>query len=219
MPVQALPITSHTLATALALLRRGEVIAIPTDTVYGVAADATSDIAVARLFTVKRRPRDKPIALLLSGPEQLSAVAADMPEEALLLAREFWPGGLTLVVPAQAGISKLVTAGSPGVGCRVPDHVVPRQLARELGHPLAATSANISGQPDPLTAAEVMAQLGDTIPLLLDGGPVRAGVPSTVIDCLVSPPRVLRSGAIPLERLRQVVPGISQGEPGIGPVP
>ncbi|MSP11706.1 MAG: threonylcarbamoyl-AMP synthase [Chloroflexi bacterium] len=208
MTIQARPVTAANMAIALALLRQEKVIAIPTDTVYGVAADAYSDVAVARLYTVKRRPRYKAIALLLSGPEQLSAVAKDFPAEAMLLARQFWPGGLTLIVPALPGLSGLVTAGSPGVGCRVPDHPVPRYLARELGHPLAATSANISGQPDPLTATEVIAQLQDQIPLVLDGGALSAGLPSTVVDCLVSPPQVLRAGAISLDLLRQVIPGI-----------
>ncbi len=193
------------LVRALALLAQGEVIAIPTDTVYGVAADGLNPMAIGRLYAAKDRPRDKAIPLLLASPEDLGQVAAHLPTGAHLLARRFWPGALTLVVQARSHIPAILRAEGDSVAVRVPDHPTPRELARRLGRPLAATSANISGRSDPSTPQEVLEQLGDRIPLILDGGRVGGGVPSTVIDFSVEPPRVLRVGALPVSELEMTL--------------
>lgn len=186
---------------ALALLKNGEVIAVPTDTVYGVAVDCGNPEAVARLYEIKERPRDRAIPLLLANESDLLAVAADVPPTAWELARAFWPGGLTLVVPAAAWLPDVLTAGQPTVAVRLPDHRVPRVLAAGLGRPLAATSANLSGRPSPRTADEVFAQLNNRLPLILDGGPAPGGLDSTIIDLTTTPFRLLREGPISRDQL------------------
>jgi L-threonylcarbamoyladenylate synthase len=190
---------------ALERLRRGEVIAIPTDTVYGVATDGFNPEGIDKLFAVKARPRNKPIPLLLADAADLEQVALHIPREAMVLAGRFWPGGLTLVVRANEHVPAILRAEGDSVAVRVPDHPVPRDLARALGRPLAATSANISGGPNPSTAQEVELQLGGRIGLILDGGTVGAGLPSTVVDLTVTPPRVLRAGALPIGEIEGVL--------------
>lgn len=187
---------------ALEHLRCGEVIGIPTDTVYGVAADGFDEAAIGELFAVKQRPRDKPIPLLLADPKELEQVAAEIPAGARVLADRFWPGGLTLVVGARPQVPSILRAEGNSVAVRVPNHSVPRELAKALGRPLAATSANISGGRDPSTAREVQAQLAGRIALILDGGAVGAGLPSTVIDFSVNPPRLRRAGALSIELIQ-----------------
>lgn len=182
--------------SAVSLLREGRVIAHPTDTVYGVAADAGNADAVALLYKVKRRPHDKAIPLLLADADDVNRVAAHIPTIAHALAARFWPGGLTMVVPAADWLPGVLTAGGDTVAVRLPDHEVPRELARRLGRPLAATSANISGHPSPVTAGDVVDQLGDRIPFVLDAGPAPGGIASTVIDLTGDRPRILRDGAI-----------------------
>lgn len=186
---------------AVSLLRAGRVIAHPTDTVYGVAADAGNADAVALLYEVKRRPRDKAIPLLLADADNVNRVAAHIPEIAHVLAARFWPGGLTMVVPAADWLPDVLTAGGDTVAVRLPDHDVPRELARRLGRPLAATSGNLSGHPSPVTAGDVAKQLGDRIPLVLDAGPAPGGVASTVVDLTGDRPRILRDGAISRDEL------------------
>ncbi len=193
------------LERAGALLSLGEVIALPTDTVYGVAADGFDAEAIEKLYRAKERPRDKAIPLLLASADELNIVVAEMPSGARVLASRFWPGALTLVVPASAAVPSILLAGGDSIAVRVPAHRVPRELARRLGRPLAATSANISGGPDPATAAEVLAQLGGRVPLVLDGGQAAAGVPSTVVDFSRGAPRVVRAGAIPVAELERVL--------------
>jgi tRNA threonylcarbamoyl adenosine modification protein (Sua5/YciO/YrdC/YwlC family) len=193
------------LETALAFLRDGEVIALPTDTVYGVAVDGLNPYAIEKLYAVKARPMDKAIPLLLASPGDLSRVVVEIPEGARILANAFWPGALTLVVRARETVPLVLRAEGDTVAVRVPDHPVPRQLARMLGHPLAATSANISGERDPSTAREVEAQLGGRISLILDGGAVGTGLPSTVVDCTVAPPRVLRVGALAVVEIERAL--------------
>jgi len=186
---------------ALALLKSGEVIALPTDTVYGVAADCANAAAIARLYEIKERPRDRPIPLLLAGEADLLSVAVDLPAAVWELARAFWPGGLTLVVPAADWLPDILTAGQPSVAVRLPDHRVPRVLAAGLGRPLAVTSANISDQPSPRTAEEVFEQLNSRLPLILDDGPAAGGVASTILDLTTTPFRILREGPITREQL------------------
>jgi L-threonylcarbamoyladenylate synthase len=183
-------------ASAVRILRAGGVVAMPTDTVYGIGVDLAVPGGIERLFEAKRRPTDRAIVLLLAEAGQ-AATLAEWPPAAAVLADAFWPGGLTLVLRQRNGMTlpAELTGGRATIGLRVPDHPSPRALAAALG-PLPVTSANISGLPEARTAAEILAQLGDAIDLVLDGGPSRGGPASTVVDCTVAQPRILRGGAI-----------------------
>jgi L-threonylcarbamoyladenylate synthase len=186
---------------AVALLRAGELVAFPTDTVYGVGAVAWDAAAVAGLYTAKLRPGDKAIPILLADPADIEQVARDLPPAARRIAEAFWPGPLTLVVPKAARVPDEVTAGGDTVAVRIPDHDLARDLIRAVGAPLATTSANLSGQPSPVTAQDVAAQLSGRIPFILDGGPCPGGVASTVVDLTGPSPVVLRPGPITLEQI------------------
>lgn len=181
---------------AVEILQRGGLVAFPTDTVYGVAAHGFQAQAIERLYEAKIRPRDKAIPLLLAGAEDLPRVARRVPEPARRLAVRFWPGGLTLVLPRAEDLPPVLTAGGDSVAVRVPDHPVALRLIRTVGAPLATTSANLSGGPNPVTAADVLRQLGGRIELILDGGTCPGGIPSTVLDLTVDPPRILREGPV-----------------------
>ncbi len=199
------------LTTALEVLRSDEVVAFPTDTVYGVGAYAFHSEAVQRLYVAKGRSEEKAIPLLIAKADDLSLVASEVSDIVRWLAARFWPGGLTLVVPRHP---RVLTAVSPGptVAVRMPAHPFVLDLIAALGAPLAATSANISGQPSPTTAAEVVAQLGGRIPLILDGGPCPGGIPSTVVDVTVDPPVVLRHGAISADIILDALRELKRGE-------
>lgn len=183
---------------AVEVLKAGGLVAFPTDTVYGLAVLPWDVDAVARLYEAKQRPADMPIPLLLSDASQLDRVAVLSPRfrcQSKRLITRFWPGGLTLVLPKSEVVLNAISAG-PTVAVRVPDLSLARDLIREAGGVLAVTSANISGQFSSITVREVEEQLGDRIDLILDGGPSRGGVPSSILDCTVSPPVLLRHGAI-----------------------
>jgi L-threonylcarbamoyladenylate synthase len=190
------------LERAAEALRSGAIVAIPTETVYGLAALPT-EAALERLVMIKRRSTEKGIQLLVASLEQARQVA-ELPATAERLAAAFWPGPLTLVLPQRpdVALSELLTGGRPGVGVRLPDHAVPRALAGLLG-PLAASSANVSGEPPATTADQVLAALGDDIPLVLDDGPVRGGVSSTVVACAAGEqePLILREGALSRDQI------------------
>ena len=191
----------------VAVLEAGGLVAFPTDTVYGVAAIPWLVSAVARLYEAKQRPSSRPIPLLLSDVGQLNRVATLPPRferPFKKLCAHFWPGGLTLVLPKTKIVLAEVSAG-PTVAVRVPDLPLAREFIEAAGGVLAVTSANISGQPSPVTAREVEEQLGGRIDLILVGGPCRGGVPSTVLDCAVYPPRLLRRGAVSEGELRAVI--------------
>lgn len=196
---------SRALETAFALLKAGEVIAIPTDTVYGIAADGLNLRAIEKLYAVKERARDKPIPFLLVSADNLEQVATEIPDGARILAAKFWPGALTLVVRARENVPAILRADGESVAVRVPNHPLSRELACLLGRPLAATSANISGARDPSTTQEVVAQLDGRVPLILDGGRVGGGVPSTVVDFSVTPARILRVGALAVEEIERAL--------------
>ncbi len=185
---------------AVAVLQTGGLVAFPTDTVYGLAALPTSQNNVERLYKAKGRPVGRPIALLLSDTDQLTRVAV-LPQVAHPLVRRFWPGGLTLVLTKTRTACESVNPG-PTVGVRVPNLVLALDLIRAAGGCLAVTSANRSGEPAAMTASEVVAQLGGAIELVLDGGRARGGIPSTVLDCTVWPPMILRRGAVPESSIR-----------------
>jgi L-threonylcarbamoyladenylate synthase len=190
------------IGVAARILAEGGLVAFPTDTVYGVGAHVFQPDAVERIYVAKVRPRDKAIPILLAQADDLPLVAEGITETAWLLAERFWPGGLTLVLPRKANVPDVVSAGGPTVAVRVPDHSVVLALIAALGAPLAATSANLSGRPSPVTAQEVEAELGGRIELILDGGKCPGGVPSTVLDLTADPPAILRAGAIGVEEIR-----------------
>lgn len=181
---------------AVAVLRAGGVVALPTDTVYGIAVDLATPGGVERLFAAKRRPPDKGIMLLLATAAQAEDVGV-MGSAARALAAAFWPGGLTLIVPQRPGVSlpAALTGGTSTIGVRLPDHPAPRALAAAVG-PIPTTSANRSGSPEGRDATEILDQVGDAIDLVLDGGPAHGGPASTVVDCTRARPRVLRVGAV-----------------------
>lgn len=187
----------------VAALNAGKLVAFPTDTVYGLAAYPWNDEAVHRLYQVKQRPKGLPIPLLLSDSAEVDRVA-EFAGPCQELPRRFWPGALTLVLPKKASVSDAIT-DRPTVAVRVPDLRLARDLIRGAGGVLAVTSANMSGAPSPVTAQEVEEQLAGRIALILDGGPCEEGVPSTILDCSVSPPLLLRRGAIGEAELRAVV--------------
>jgi L-threonylcarbamoyladenylate synthase len=180
----------------VAILRRGGVIAFPTDTVYGLGADAFNARAVNRIYTIKNRPEHRQFPLLIADMDRLAALAEPIPEIARFLAKQFWPGGLTLVLPKKDSVSRYLASG-PTVAVRVPNHPVCLALIRRLGNPLIGTSANISGQPVALTAEVVRRELGEKIDLIIDGGRCPGGRESTVVDVTQEPPTILRDGIIP----------------------
>jgi len=206
MKTQILPATdTEAFAHAVRLLRAGKVIAFPTDTVYGVGASGFDECAIEQLFDVKSRERGKAIPYLLADAKDLPLVAREIPDAARLLAAKFWPGALTLVVPVNARVPRILIAGGDSVAVRVPNHPTTRALIDSLRAPLAATSANISGGRDPATAEEVLAQLNSRIPLILDGGATRGNVPSTVVDVTSDTPTVRRVGVIAVEEIERVL--------------
>lgn len=190
------------IARAADLLRAGELVAFPTDTVYGVAAIANQPSAVAQLYVAKGRPPEKAIPLLLADERDLNSITSEVSDLVHRLISRFWPGALTLILHKSDAVPREVSPTAT-VAVRLPDLPVAQQIIAAVGGPLAVTSANRSGQPSPLTAGEVLAQLGGRITAIVDGGPCPGGVPSTIVDCTTAPPRVLRSGAIPIEALRE----------------
>ena len=192
-------------AEAIAVLEGGGVVALPTDTVYGIGVALGTPGGVERLFEVKHRPPDKGIMLLLADATQADTIG-EMGPAAMALAAACWPGGLTVVVPRRPDVAlpAALTGGAPTIGLRVPDHDAPRALAHGVG-PLPTTSANVSGLPEARDADEILAQLGDAIDLVIDGGTAHGGPASTVMDCTGPLPQALRVGAIPLERVAAIL--------------
>jgi len=197
---QVLSIDGHApeldaLCRAAAVLEAGGLVAFPTETFYGLGASALDAAAVRRVFAVKERPASQPLLVLVDS-EAAAERLAEIPSAARALIRRYWPGPLTLVLRARPEVPDEVTAGTGTVGVRVPGHAVARGLARALGGPVTAPSANPTGAPPPTTAAEVLAYFGGRLALVLDAGRTAGGLPSTVLDLTVEPPRVLREGAV-----------------------
>jgi L-threonylcarbamoyladenylate synthase len=193
------------------VIRNGGVVAIPTETVYGLAADASDAQAVGRIFTIKGRSSDNPLITHIASPDDVLRLCTHMPETAKTLARRFWPGALTLVLPSNGAVCGKVTAGLDTVAVRCPAHPVTRELIRTAERPLAAPSANPSGRPSPTSAAHVLADYpGGTQGLygVVDGGACAVGLESAVVDCSGEVPVLLRHGGISAEDLRQAVPGL-----------
>lgn len=190
---------------ALSVLRAGGLVAIPTETVYGLAADASNADAVRRVFAVKGRPADHPLIVHVGAAAQLGDWAASIPPAAAVLADACWPGPLTLLVPRALTVLDLITGGRPTVGVRVPAHPLTLELLARFGGGLAAPSANRFGRVSPTTADHVRADLGDAVDFVLDGGACPVGVESTIVDCTVDPPQVLRPGGISPEEIEALL--------------
>jgi L-threonylcarbamoyladenylate synthase len=179
------------------ILKKGGVIAFPTDTVYGLGADAFQALAVERIYEIKGRPRHRQVPLLIADAEQLAILTTDeLPEIALFLATRFWPGGLTLVLPRADSLPSYLGRG-PGIAVRIPNHPLCLALIQHLGNPIIGTSANISGRPPALTADDVRQQLAAKIDFVIDGGRCPGGKESTVVDVIHQTPLILREGIIP----------------------
>jgi len=198
--------TDDAVTRAVDALRAGELVAFPTETVYGLGADAASPDAVRRLFAVKGRPADHPVIVHIARAAQLDALARDVPDVARRLADAFWPGALTIVVARDPDrVAPGVTGGRATVGLRVPDHPVAQALLDGFGGGVAAPSANRFGRVSPTTAAHVRADLGDDVGVILDGGPCRVGVESTIVDVTGAEPAILRVGGVSRAEIESVV--------------
>ena len=192
------------IAAAAGRLRAGELVAFPTETVYGLGADALNPAAVRRVFEAKGRPADHPLIVHLPEAEQMTAWARDIPREAIALAKAFWPGPLTLILKRDADVPDEVTGAQDTVGLRVPAHPVALQLLRAFGSGVAAPSANRFGRISPTTAAHVRDEFGDAVSVL-DGGACDVGIESTILDLSADAPRILRPGAISAEQIAAVI--------------
>lgn len=195
----------QTPALAAQLIRQGELVAIPTETVYGLGADGLNEEAVARIFTAKGRPQDNPLILHICDASQMNLFCHDIPKSAYDLAEAFWPGPLTMVLPARDCVPKRTTAGLDTVAVRCPDSFVTREIIRLAGVPIAAPSANLSGKPSTTTAEHVLHDHAGHIAAVVDDGPSRVGVESTIVDLTEDRPRLLRPGGITPEQLIAVL--------------
>jgi L-threonylcarbamoyladenylate synthase len=193
-------VSREELEKGVEILQKGGVIAFPTDTVYGLGADAFNSRAVERLYDIKERPKYQQFPLLVADVNQLTGLAEPIPQIAWFLARHFWPGGLTLVLRSKDSVSGYL-ASAPTVAVRVPKHPACLALIRALGKPIIGTSANISGQPAVLTAEEVRQQLGEKVDLIINGGKCLGGKESTIVDITHEPPIILRQGIIPSHKI------------------
>jgi len=190
---------------AVEVLRRGGIVAFPTETVYGLGADALNEEAVRRIFEAKGRPPDNPIIVHVRNMEQVYSLVEDVPPDAERLMEAFWPGPLTLIFYKSPIVSDIVTGGSPKVGIREPQNEIALTLLNLFGRPIAAPSANASGRPSPTKAEHVIEDLGDKVDLIIDGGDVSFGVESTVLDITTDPPVLYRPGACPKEEIEKVL--------------
>lgn len=202
---------------ARVLLAAGGIMAVPTDTYYALAVHPFNEEALTRLFALKQRPREKPILLLVATQEMVFQVAQEVPEVGRRLMARFWPGPLTIILPARPELPHLVTGGTGTVGVRQPRQPVTSSLVAQLGWPVTGTSANRAGQLPLTLATEVEEQFGEQVDLILDVGPCPGGQPSTVVDVSCTPPRLVRPGATPTGRLVELIPKMQQlreGRPG-----
>ena len=201
------PRTDDALDRAASLIRSGRLVAIPTETVYGLAADALDGEAVARIFRAKGRPASNPLIVHVSDAAMARRLASAWPVAAEAIAERLWPGPVTVVVPKHPEVPDIVTAGGPTVALRCPEHRLTRRLIERSGRPLAAPSANRSEAVSPTRAAHVLEGLGGRVDLILDGGPCTHGIESTVVDCTTSPPRILRPGPLGRAALEAAIGG------------
>jgi L-threonylcarbamoyladenylate synthase len=196
---------AETVSVAAEALKRGDLVIFPTETVYGLAANALDVQAVEKVFDAKGRRPDQPLPVQILNVDMLDTVATDIPRSAYILARHFWPGPLTMVLRRNESVPDIVTAGGATVGVRVPDHAVALKLLEMVGLPIVATSANATGCEAPTTAAEAVEAVGEWATVALDSGPARIGVASTVLDISDGAPRILRAGSIGMDRILAVL--------------
>lgn len=209
MPAKLFSNMQQQIEEGIAVLKEGGIVAYPTDTVYGLGACISIPGAVDRIYQVKKRPRSLSLPLLLADTDRITGVAREVPPIAWQLINSFWPGALTIVLPRSKSVPDSVTAGGDSVAIRVPAHPVPAALIRGLGTPITGTSANLSGRPNPLTPAEVYAQLGAEVDLIIGGGPTPSGKESTIVDVTQEPPLILREGAISREEIEKICPNVN----------
>ncbi len=195
----------ESIAQAIAALRAGEVVVYPTETFYGIGADAFAPVALERIFAIKGRDAAKTIALIAHDDAAAFAIAREVPDNARVLARAFWPGPLTLVMPARAGLPEALIGADGGVGVRVSSHPVARALAQGLGRAITATSANRAGEPPARTIVEARAGLGAKVKVFVEGGTLTGGAPSTIVQCDRAGWRLLRAGVIGIAEIEAVL--------------
>ena len=198
------PRDPKTLDTAAEIIRSGGLLGIPTETVYGLGANGLDADAVLKIFEAKGRPQDNPLILHVAGMDQVEDFCHDVPDQAWMLMKTFWPGPLTLILPAKDLVPRRTTAGLSTVGVRCPDNDMTRAIIRRAGVPIAAPSANISGKPSPTTAEHVRQDMDGRVDLIIDGGPCKYGLESTVLS-LINKPTILRPGAVTKEMLEAVI--------------
>lgn len=211
-----MPSSEAGLAEAAARLRAGGLVAFPTETVYGLGALATDPAAVARIYAAKGRPADHPLIVHLAAADELRRWVAEVPEPAARLAAALWPGPLTIVLRRAPELPSAATGGRDTVGVRVPDHPAATRLLELVGGPVAAPSANRFGRVSPTTAAHVVADLGTAVDLVVDGGPCRVGLESTIVELVDGPPTLLRPGGVPAELIEAVL-GVPLRTGAVGP--
>lgn len=189
-------VSPETIEKAAEVLRRGGLVVFPTETVYGLAADATNEPAVLRIFEVKGRPVGNPLPVQVASVDDVRSLVKSIPASAVRMMQDFFPGPLTIVFEAGEGVSPLITAGTGKIGVRMPDHDAALDMIREFGGPIIATSANLSGQNAPVTAEEAIENLGGGVDFVVDAGPARIKMSSTVVDVTTDPPGILRKGSV-----------------------
>lgn len=205
MKTQVLPVTQESIALAAKLLTQGELVALPTETVYGIAADARNGEAVHKIFEAKGRPQDNPLIVHICGMDMLDGIVSEVPERTKKLAAAFWPGPLTMVMPRGPEVSEVTCAGLDTVGVRMPSHPVVQAVIKASGVAFAAPSANLSGKPSPTNAQDTLADMDGRLPLILDGGESAVGVESTVVSVTGEHPMLLRPGYITKEQMEAVL--------------
>lgn len=195
---------------ARVVLSRNGIMAVPTDTFYGLAAHPFQAAALERLFALKERAPEKPVLVLVDGEARLPQVVREVPEVATRLMARFWPGPLTLIFPGQPGLPRLLTGGTGTIGVRQPRQDLTCRLIAALGYPITGTSANRSGHPPLIRAAEVDREFGGQVDLILEAGPCPGGLPSTIVEVTSFPPRLVRAGAIPPAALAEIIPDLTR---------
>ncbi len=205
METKLLKAKDESISLACDLIKRGEVVGVPTETVYGLAGDANNPEAIKKIFEAKGRPNDNPLIVHISSFAQLDGIVREVPEDAKKLAATFWPGPLTIIMPKGEKVCKETTAGLDSVGVRMPSNEIAREIIARSGVPFSAPSANISGKPSPTNADDVFADMNGKIPLIIDGGECNAGVESTVVSVLSSTPIILRPGVVTKEMMEKVL--------------
>ncbi len=198
-------INSKIIENALSFLSRGEIIAFPTDTVYGVGGDIFSKAAINRIYRLKNRPTNKPINALISSEEQLKMIVESIPAEARSIIKKFWPGPLTIILKKKTEVSNEVTSGLDTIGVRMPNNRVALEIIKKFEKPLATTSANISDKPSPLTADDVYNNFQESLPIIIDSQEKALGIESTIVTFASSKPQILRIGAITQEELSRFI--------------